>query len=207
MHFLHFEECIALPAVRRRGVGAAFNNSMLRMRRVQVMHFNLNNYDIRFDSRHLLVNKGVLKFLSPDPGAMSLGGWKLIEEHPQTAMNTIEAPKPEQASAKKKIRPPKSSRRYPPDLKFRVALAAIKGAATQVDISRDFGVSQPMISLWKRSAINCLRSHFRGGATSARSLALDSPVEVGPSVDAFRDLPEALRQLAEAIESSKPAAD
>lgn len=138
---------------------------------------------------------------------MSLRGWNLFEEHPQTAMNTIEPSKPEQVSAEKKIRHPKSSCRYPPDLKLRVALAALRGLATKVDISRDFGVSQPMVSLWKRSAINCLRNHFRSGATSARSLAFDSPAEVGPSGDAFRDLPEALRQLAEAIESSQPAAD
>lgn len=44
MHVLHFEEWIALPAVRCRRAGAGFNNSMIGMGRVQIMHFNLSNH-------------------------------------------------------------------------------------------------------------------------------------------------------------------
>ncbi|MGB1130602.1 MAG: hypothetical protein ACPG4K_11175 [Haloferula sp.] len=93
----------------------------------------------------------------------------------------------------------KASWRYPWELKLEVALAAIRGEARQSEISHKYGVSQPMVSLWKRSAMRCLEEHFRRGPTT-RTLVTTPNRSTSKDAPALESLPGVLRQLANALE-------
>jgi transposase len=58
-------------------------------------------------------------------------------------------------------------KRYSADFKTKVALEAIKGDLTLVELSTKHGIHQTMIATWKRQAIEGMSATFSGKAEAA----------------------------------------
>lgn len=85
---------------------------------------------------------------------------------------------------------------YPWHVKLEVVLEALNSRTTQAEVSRKFGVSQPIISVWKRSAIECLEAHFRSGNQVKKRAPLIESYE-GESTSC---LAEAVHRLADVLQ-------
>ena len=72
----------------------------------------------------------------------------------------------------------KTPRKYPNPLKFEVTVAALRGDTTQQELSDQYGVPQPLISLWKAAGITAIRESIenRPGKGGMKPLQGD-PVE------------------------------
>lgn len=85
---------------------------------------------------------------------------------------------------------------YPWYVKLEVVLEALNSKTTQAEVSRKFGVSQPIISVWKRSALECLEEHFRSGNRVKRR----APLTDSHGEESNPSLAEAVHRLAEALQ-------
>jgi transposase len=58
---------------------------------------------------------------------------------------------------------PRTRKNYPPSLKAKVAVEAIKGSKTAAQISQTFSVHPNLVASWKRQALEQLPEIFSGG--------------------------------------------
>ena len=80
---------------------------------------------------------------------------------------------------------PKS--KYPPELKMRVVLDSLRSDRTQASVSEEHNVSQPLISIWKRRALQAMmtslasdyRKEGRRDTMAEKIMSSKSVVETG----------------------------
>ena len=89
-----------------------------------------------------------------------------------------------------------------PEIKLEIVIEALRGVITQGELSRKHGVSQPLISFWKREALEVLRRHFvdkekqdSGGKTDKRDEFFDNL-----DLQSISRFPSMLRDVADVLD-------
>lgn len=86
--------------------------------------------------------------------------WELVKPDP-VAEDELPVPG-EPPNPRRKKGAGKLASVFPPEVKTEVAIEALKGNLSQREISAKFNLSQPIVSQWRRKAIESIEAGFRG---------------------------------------------
>lgn len=101
--------------------------------------------------------------------------------------------------------------RYSPELKMRVVLDSLRADRTQVSVSKEHNVSQPLISIWKRRALQAMMTalaadYRREGRRNSMTDKIISNKGAGHSVNVSSELmslKSTIFRLASVLESAE----
>lgn len=86
--------------------------------------------------------------------------------------------------------------KYSPELKMRVVLDSLRADRTQAAVSEEHNVSQPLISIWKRRALQAMMTSLSADyRREGRRYTLAQKVILSRSVVESRELSRELRSL------------
>jgi predicted secreted protein len=101
--------------------------------------------------------------------------------------------------------------KYAPELKMRVVLDSLRADRTQVSVSKEHNVSQPLISIWKRRALQAMMTalaadYRREGRRNSMTDKIISNKGAGHSVNVSSELmslKSTIFRLASVLESAE----
>jgi transposase-like protein len=101
--------------------------------------------------------------------------------------------------------------KYAPELKMRVVLDSLRGDRTQVSVAEEHNISQPLISIWKRRALQAMMAalatdYRREGRRSSMADKIISKRDASHTVNVSSELlslKSTIFRLASALESAE----